>query len=78
MSSVYDRFWKIFLFIFSFGKGRNILMVVNIRRRMKGVRSAVLKDRTSLCLCGLLECFPKWFSQMVLTLRPTQMELYAR
>ena len=58
MSSVYDRFWKIFLFIFfSFGKGRDILMVVNIRRRMKGVRSAVLKDRSSLCLCVLSEDF---------------------
>ena len=30
MSSVYDRFWKIFLFIFSFGKGRNVLMLLYV------------------------------------------------
>ena len=38
MSSVYDRFLENFLFIFFFGEGRDVLMVVNIRRRMKGGR----------------------------------------
>lgn len=40
-------FGKFFYLFFSFGKGRDILMVVNIRRRMKEVRRQL--SLVSLC-----------------------------